>query len=150
MFKNVYDEEGNLSEIKVFGGGYGHGVGMSQYGAGFMAMQGDSFDEILQHYYSGISIGTRPAFVSVDEKLDLQFVAPKKRGYLFIDNPDGVSHLSFRINGSDHEIKLKRRMKIDISRLIKDFNIVSFWALDSSERDKKVKVWIEIFEAEDE
>ena len=150
VFKNVYDEEGNLSEIKVFGGGYGHGVGMSQYGAGFMAMQGDSFDEILQHYYTGISIGTRPAFVSVDEKLDLQFVAPKKRGYLFIDNPDGVSHLSFRINGSDHEIKLKRRMKIDISRLIKDFNIVSFWALDSSERDKKVKVWIEIFEAEDE
>ena len=80
----------------------------------------------------------------------VQFVAPKKKGYLFIDNPDGVSHLSFRINGSDHEIKLKRRMKIDISRLIKDSNIVSFWALDSSEKDKKVKVWIEIFEAEDE
>ncbi len=31
--------------------GYGHGVGMSQYGADFMARQGSSAEEILEHYY---------------------------------------------------------------------------------------------------
>lgn len=33
--------------------GYGHGVGMSQYGANAMAEQGSDFTEILTHYYTG-------------------------------------------------------------------------------------------------
>lgn len=36
--------------------GYGHGVGMSQYGANYMAYDGYSYDEILKHYYTGIKI----------------------------------------------------------------------------------------------
>lgn len=36
--------------------GYGHGAGMSQYGAEFMAEEGYKYDEILKHYYSGIEI----------------------------------------------------------------------------------------------
>ncbi|MCY3896126.1 MAG: SpoIID/LytB domain-containing protein [Chloroflexi bacterium] len=37
----------------VNGRGFGHGVGMSQWGAQGMARAGHSFDEILAHYYSG-------------------------------------------------------------------------------------------------
>lgn len=40
--------------------GYGHGVGMSQYGADALASQGYDFYEILKYYYTGISF----AFVS--------------------------------------------------------------------------------------
>ena len=36
--------------------GYGHGVGMSQYGANSMAGSGSKYDEILKHYYRGIKI----------------------------------------------------------------------------------------------
>ena len=36
--------------------GYGHGVGMSQYGAHSMAKLGYKYDEILKYYYSGIEI----------------------------------------------------------------------------------------------
>ncbi len=36
--------------------GYGHGVGMSQYGANYMAQQGFSYEEILKHYYTGVEI----------------------------------------------------------------------------------------------
>ncbi len=36
--------------------GYGHGVGLSQYGADFMARQGSDFKEILSHYYKGSGI----------------------------------------------------------------------------------------------
>ncbi len=49
---------------KVSGGwiftvhGYGHGVGMSQYGANEMAKRGSDYKEILTHYYTGVEIGT--------------------------------------------------------------------------------------------
>lgn len=36
--------------------GYGHRVGMSQYGADAMAVQGHSFDEILFYYYTGTEL----------------------------------------------------------------------------------------------
>ena len=36
--------------------GYGHGVGMSQYGADYMARQGTKWQDILTHYYKGASI----------------------------------------------------------------------------------------------
>ena len=36
--------------------GYGHGVGLSQNGADYMARQGATFDEILLHYYSGVTL----------------------------------------------------------------------------------------------
>ncbi len=38
--------------------GYGHGVGMSQYGANEMAKNGATYDEILLHYYTGVIIET--------------------------------------------------------------------------------------------
>ena len=36
--------------------GYGHGVGMSQYGANEMAKKGSTYKEILLHYYTGVTI----------------------------------------------------------------------------------------------
>lgn len=36
--------------------GYGHGVGLSQYGAKYMAGQGSSYRDILTHYYTGTEI----------------------------------------------------------------------------------------------
>ncbi len=36
--------------------GYGHGVGLSQNGANYLAQQGYTYEEILKHYYTGITI----------------------------------------------------------------------------------------------
>jgi len=41
--------------------GYGHGVGMSQYGANTLAQQGQTYDEILKWYYTGIDLTPAPA-----------------------------------------------------------------------------------------
>lgn len=41
----------------ISGRGWGHGVGMSQYGAYGMARAGSSYDEILRHYYTGTTLG---------------------------------------------------------------------------------------------
>lgn len=42
----------------IRGAGFGHGVGMSQYGAMGFAQQGRSAAEILAHYYTGTALGT--------------------------------------------------------------------------------------------
>lgn len=39
---------------------YGHGVGLSQYGANALAKDGAGFQEILTHYYTGVTVAQRP------------------------------------------------------------------------------------------
>ena len=36
--------------------GYGHGVGMSQQGADYFAQRGWDYEEILTHYYTGVTL----------------------------------------------------------------------------------------------
>lgn len=47
-------------QILVQGGGWGHGVGMSQYGAHAQALDGRGYRDILSHYYQGVDFETRP------------------------------------------------------------------------------------------
>jgi stage II sporulation protein D len=42
----------------IRGGGYGHGIGMSQYGAYGYALHGEHYRFILAHYYRGTALGT--------------------------------------------------------------------------------------------
>lgn len=44
------------SNVIITTKGYGHGVGMSQYGAEGMAQNGYKYDEILKYYYTGVEI----------------------------------------------------------------------------------------------
>ncbi|WP_229683238.1 stage II sporulation protein D [Virgibacillus oceani] len=48
--------------------GYGHGIGMSQYGANGMAKEGKSYKDIVKYYYQGVSISdineTAPTLVA--------------------------------------------------------------------------------------
>jgi stage II sporulation protein D len=49
---------GEVEGFEAFGGGWGHGVGLSQTGAVGMAEKGYTFDQILRHYYQGIDLTT--------------------------------------------------------------------------------------------
>ena len=42
--------------VKITTKGYGHGVGMSQVGANAMAKQGSNYEQILTHYYTGVTL----------------------------------------------------------------------------------------------
>jgi len=46
----------DLIVLEAQGRGYGHGVGMSQWGAHGLASQGAGFRDILRHYYRGATI----------------------------------------------------------------------------------------------
>ena len=44
------------NSVEIITKGYGHGVGMSQYGANYLANNGYSFEEILKYYYKDVEI----------------------------------------------------------------------------------------------
>jgi SpoIID/LytB domain protein len=52
-------------QITVTGHGYGHGIGMSQYGAQGAAKQGVTYDKILSRYYPGTTLGTKTGSIRV-------------------------------------------------------------------------------------
>ncbi len=51
-FTAEYKEGNYIFKVK----GYGHGLGMSQYSADYMARQGSTYREILQHFYDGVEL----------------------------------------------------------------------------------------------
>jgi stage II sporulation protein D len=94
----------------VKGGGFGHGAGMSQYGAYGYAKQGTGYAEILSHYYTGTTLGTTPdatirvllasrptiRFSGATEACGVKLVegktytAKRKRGKVLIRNKSGA------------------------------------------------------------
>jgi len=65
-FRNLYSlksanfkiENGENGTLKITTIGNGHGVGMSQWGANYLAGNGTGFEEILKYYYRGIKLET--------------------------------------------------------------------------------------------
>lgn len=62
-FRQMFGLNSTNFKIKLMGEdieietlGYGHGVGMSQWGANGMAKEGKTYKEILKHYYTGVEI----------------------------------------------------------------------------------------------
>ena len=51
-----YSRKGGIQGIVLHGSGYGHGMGMSQWGAKELAQRGHSFKEILSYFYQGTTI----------------------------------------------------------------------------------------------
>jgi stage II sporulation protein D len=54
----IDNKTGEVEGFEGFGGGWGHGVGLSQTGAVGMAEKGSTYEEILRHYYQGIDLTT--------------------------------------------------------------------------------------------
>ena len=53
---NYFSIEQDGDKVYITTKGYGHGVGMSQYGAQAMALEGYNYKEILKHYYQDTEI----------------------------------------------------------------------------------------------
>jgi stage II sporulation protein D len=53
---NLEKRRGRVRKLVALGRGWGHGVGMCQWGAIGMADRGSDYREILHHYYTGIDI----------------------------------------------------------------------------------------------
>lgn len=54
-----FDIEENENTVKITTHGYGHGVGMSQYGANTLAHQGKKYNDIISHYFKDTKISKK-------------------------------------------------------------------------------------------
>ena len=148
VFEIKQDSLGNIQSVIVYGGGFGHGVGMSQFGAGYMATKlNQAYYNILRHYYQGINLGTVPVTVS-GEDVKQTFWAPIGRAQIVITDTTSPK-LAIMINGREHEFSIykpvfHKEYKIDISRYIDDgFNTVTFHAPSLG---RSVRAYIELVE----
>lgn len=64
LYSTDFTMERRGSEIVVHTQGYGHGVGMSQYGANGMAAEGKTYEEIVKHYYRGVEISSADEYLN--------------------------------------------------------------------------------------
>ncbi|MFI3300132.1 MAG: SpoIID/LytB domain-containing protein [Candidatus Gastranaerophilales bacterium] len=155
VFEQVKNGDGELEKLIAFGGGYGHGVGMSQYGAGFMGGElGKKFDEILMHYYTGITLSTKPIIISSSDEqkvISQTFYAEKKNANVIIDNKYQLPRIIIEINGKEEVYDLPVRLlgenviKLNISSKIKKGrNVVLFKYPEDIEDKKAVRLYVEL------
>ena len=152
VFDHEYDENGDLIYIKATGGGYGHGVGMSQYGAGYMSTHlNKTFDEILKHYYNGITLGTNVVVMQPTSKDTIQtFYSKNGCAKLVIDNRHKFSNINLIINGVEGSLKLdtqNRYSEINLTEYLKKGeNSIIYKTPKWSDKTKGVKMFVELVE----
>lgn len=159
VFDITRDTNGKILTVKAYGGGFGHGVGMSQFGAGFMANDlHKSFDKILKRYYTGIAISTIPVSLCADEGqnvLHTQFYAPYKKAKLIVENPCHVKNFGVKINNVDVQFEMEqspffnKANIIDITEYIKKGKNDVVYTLPLEEKNKSIKVYVELVEKDD-
>lgn len=160
VFEHLYDTNQKLTKIVAYGGGYGHGVGMSQFGAGFMSTSlHKSFDKILKRYYSGITISTMPIILSDVEgqkEVTQQFFAPYQKANVVIDNKYQIKEFNANINGREVSFEMatslvpfNRMCKIDISSYIRrGANKITFY-FPEGQKNKGIRLYIELVEKDE-
>ena len=128
--------DGSVREVVAYGGGWGHNLGMSQYGAHGRGVSGQNFIDILQAYYTGVDIGSIPIDIgrapgSGPPTLRQTFIAPNGQGTLQI-RPDSLRGLRVHINelydlSFDEAALVEDLVEVDISPyLVAGSNVIQF------------------------
>ena len=128
--------DNTVNNITVWGGGWGHNVGMSQYGAHGRARAGQNFLQILKAYYTGVDIGSYPIRIgrepgSGPPTLRQEFYAPSALGTLEIRNAT-FKGLNVHINGTYDIILRAEELRdghesIDLSPyLVQGLNVIQY------------------------
>lgn len=83
-------------EFTFYGSGFGHGLGMSQWGAYGLSREGWKATRILTHFYSGTDVGKA---VAVPERLRIGLVQGRRLVQLEAQNGDVELRLGNRLSG---------------------------------------------------
>lgn len=115
------DAFGAFAGVHSYGGGFGHNVGMSQFGSQGRALAGQTFLQILKAYYTGIDVGSYPIRISREvgsgpPTLKQEFYAPNGLGTLEVRNAT-VKGINIHINGT-YDIILRAEQLSDGSESI--------------------------------
>ena len=132
----VREADGTVREIVSYGGGWGHNLGMSQYGSNGRGHAGQTFIEILKAYYTGVEVGSFPIDIGRNPgggppTLRQEFVAPRPDGMLEIRSTD-LKGLRVHINDV-HDLSFDEAalagglVQVDISAyLVQGMNVIQY------------------------
>ncbi len=159
VFSLFRDPSGkHLTSIVVNGGGFGHGVGMSQLGASWMSKHGYPFQAIVQHYYKGVSLGSIPVAVGAGsmQPVITRFDAPVLDGMLWLQEGDSgvvtpynTAPVHLRLNDQDLTLAPSGfRSGTPVKGYLHTGQINSLVLYpDIQHPERKLKAWIELFPA---
>ena len=109
MIETTHNEDGTLNSVTSTGGGWGHNVGMSQYGSHGRGLAGQNFLEILKTYYKGVDVGSYPITIGRDPgtgppTLFQTFYTPNAQGTLVVRATSELKKLVVHVNDHDFMI----------------------------------------------
>jgi peptidoglycan hydrolase-like amidase len=109
MIEPVMNADGTLNSLISTGGGWGHNVGMSQYGGHGRGLAGQTFLQILKAYYQGVDVGSYPITIGRDPgtgppTLFQTFYAPNAQGELVVRATGELKKLVVHVNDYDFMI----------------------------------------------
>ena len=109
IIQPVMNADGTLNNVISTGGGWGHNVGMSQYGAHGRGNAGQNFLQILKAYYQGVDVGSYPITIGRDPgtgppTLFQTFYAPNALGTLVVRATPDLKKLVVHVNEYDFTI----------------------------------------------
>lgn len=159
VFTPVKDPKGALTGMIAQGGGFGHGVGLSQLGASWMHKHGYRFPHIIQHYYKGVSLGSRPIAAGGDGKnlpIITRFDVQKAQGMLWIQEGEkgqpsryNREPVKIRLNGKEMTVSPQGyRSGVEVDKFLRagDKNTMVLYP-DPLYPDRKLKAWIDLYPA---
>ncbi len=156
VFSHLTDQQGRLVALRTHGGGFGHGVGMSQLGASWMSKHGHKFPEIIQHYYKGVSIGTIPLHVGgsdgVKQPIQTSFYVNEHRpeARLIVQTEDPTVPVKVKLN--DRWLELTPRQDKSFSVSVESYlksGSRNTMTLYPGETNQSIRVWVELYPAKE-
>jgi len=99
------DATGAVAQVTFYGGGFGHNVGMSQYGAQGRALRGQDFSQILASYYTGIALGSAPMLLRPGAGFETR-LRVEREATLVVENQD-LPALGIEIDGRSFVMPLR-------------------------------------------
>ena len=147
-------------KITAYGSGYGHGVGMSQFGAGSMNKKGYSYSDIIQHYFTDTAITTMPVTLSCasgkDTVVQKFYLTDKdKKAKLVVENKFQFTTMTMVLNGQEFKLELAPKLfkpeKFDLSPyLVEGENTITYVLPYSAAHKKPVRLYVELKGTENE
>ena len=121
-----YVDENGVTKIKFTGGGFGHGVGMSQFGAGKMGKKGYKYVDILEHYYSDTTVGTIPVKLTSEYGKNVSkqsfFVSSGLSSEIIFSDIVGLERVNVFVNGKNVNVDFgsffRKKTNFDISQYL--------------------------------
>ena len=104
------EDEGRY--INIYGAGFGHGVGMSQFAAGTLTKNGENYKNVLKRYYTNVKLSTVESVLGKDKEIKVGITTngSLEHGRLTIFSSEN----KVQISNDDFDITVGENERVDV------------------------------------